>query len=230
MSENILELDKVSKVFKLGEVSLTVLQTVDFRVLKGEFVVIVGPSGTGKTTLLNIAGGLMQATTGEVNILGHSLSKQSEESLARVRNRYVGFIFQMHHLLPEFSAQENVAMPALIAGENKNKVMVRAKARLAEVGLADRWQHRPGELSGGEQQRVAIARALFNEAPLLLADEPTGDLDDKTAEGIHELLLDLNREYNKTLVVVTHNLELAKLADKIVTLKNGNITLDQGEK
>ncbi|MBN1595369.1 ABC transporter ATP-binding protein [candidate division FCPU426 bacterium] len=227
MNEPILEIRDIRKSFLIGPQTLSVLKGVSLSVAKGEVVAIMGPSGAGKTTLLNIAGGLMHPSAGSVKIASQELFLQNDETLSRSRNRHVGFVFQMHHLLPEFTAEENVMMPALIAGAARGPAAERGRLLLQQVGLAKRSQHRPGELSGGEQQRVAIARALMNEPEILLADEPTGDLDGKTAGDIHALFRELNRMYKQTIVVVTHNPELGKSADRIITLEDGLIVSEE---
>ncbi len=223
MNEPILTLSKINKEFKVGRQVLHVLKAVDLTVFKGEVVAVVGPSGAGKTTMLNIAGGLMSPTSGSVRIQDHELGNQDDDILARLRNQLVGFVFQLHLLLPEFTARENVALPGMIGGRSKTACLAKAKALLQEVGLEQRLDHRPGELSGGEQQRVAIARALMNDPQLLLADEPTGDLDGPTARDIHDLLLSLNKKRGQTFILVTHNPELADLADRIISMKDGKI-------
>lgn len=223
MSDPVLICERVVKRFPQGTRTLEVLKGVELTAERGESLAIVGPSGAGKSTLLHIAGGLLRPSDGRVRLDGVWLEGAGDAELARVRNRQVGFVFQMHHLLPEFSALENVGLPARLAGEDPTRVRARARALLDRVGLADRADHRPGELSGGEQQRVAVARALINQPALLLADEPTGDLDRDTAEGIHELLADLRRDRNLTLVVVTHNPDLSRLADRIITLRDGKV-------
>lgn len=221
MNEPALVLAGVTKEFPIGRGRLPVLKGVDLEVRQGEAVAIMGPSGAGKTTLLNIAGGLMHPTAGSIRIQGQELFAQDDEKLSRLRNQLVGFVFQLHHLLPEFTAEENVALPALISGLARGEAIRRSRDLLDQVGLAQRTGHRPGELSGGEQQRVAIARALMNRPALLLADEPTGDLDLATALEIHVLLMSLNRERGQTLIVVTHNPELAGLVDRVIMLKDG---------
>jgi len=228
MNECVLELNNISKMFTMGKQVLPVLKGVSLNVAAGEAVAIMGPSGAGKTTLLNIAGGLMRPTSGMVKISGHELFAQNDDGLSRSRNQYVGFVFQMHHLLPEFTAEENVMMPAMINGVRRDQARQRAQLLLSQVGLEKRFCHRPGELSGGEQQRVAIARALMNQPKLLLADEPTGDLDGSTAREIHQLFQQLNREQGQTVIVVTHNPELGKIADRIITLQDGLIVGEEG--
>lgn len=226
MNNAILKLEKVKKEFIMGQQRLAVLKDIDLEINRGEAVAVVGPSGAGKTTMLNIAGGLLSPTSGSVKLDQHELAGQSDEALAKLRNQLVGFIFQLHHLLPEFDALENVALPALIGNQDKSCVK-QAKRLLDEVGLGHRYHHRPGELSGGEQQRVAIARALMNNPQLLMADEPTGDLDAATAKEIHDLLLSLNKKHHLTLVMVTHNPELAAQADRLITMKDGTIHFEQ---
>jgi lipoprotein-releasing system ATP-binding protein len=223
MSEPVLILKGIKRIFDKGKVNLEVLRGVDLTVEAGEIVAIVGPSGAGKSTLLHIAGGLLKPSSGSVLLNGHNLYFQTDEGMAAYRNKDVGFVFQMHYLLPEFKAWENVALPALVHGESMIRAKHRSQDLLKEVGLSERLEHKPGELSGGEQQRVAIARAIMNQPSLVLADEPTGDLDDTTAEEVEQLLWKLNRDRGITLVFVTHNLQLAQRADRIVTLKNGNV-------
>lgn len=223
MSKLVLDVQNVVKTFNMGGSKLQVLKGINMEVEAGESIAIVGPSGAGKTTLLNIAGGLMTPTTGEVMVNGEQLNGQSDEALSQLRNRLVGFVFQMHHLLPEFSAIENVALPSVIRGHSMEEGRQKAAELLRQVGLKHRMEHRPGELSGGEQQRVAIARSLINDPALLMADEPTGDLDGSTADEIHQLLLALNKERKQTLILVTHNPELAKLTDRIIRMKDGHI-------
>jgi lipoprotein-releasing system ATP-binding protein len=203
--------------------SLEVLKDINLAVYAGEIVAIVGPSGVGKSTLLHLLGALDRSTSGEVEIDGTPISSFDDRALAQFRNRTVGFVFQFHHLLPEFTALENVMMPALIAGRNGRMIAQRAKQLLRDVGLAERASHRPGELSGGEQQRVAVARALMNEPRLVLADEPSGNLDRQSSEGLHQLLWNLSRRDVRTFIIVTHNLELAQKADRVIELFDGRI-------
>jgi lipoprotein-releasing system ATP-binding protein len=223
MNEPVLSLTGVGKVFRQAGRELAVLTDVHMTVERGACVAIVGPSGAGKSTLLHLACGLLRPTSGSVAVAGQMLSGLPDAELCRLRNAQVGFIFQLHHLLPEFSALENVMLPALLAGQIRAEAAAKAEGLLDQVGLSDRAKHRPGELSGGEQQRVAIARALINEPSLLLADEPSGDLDAGTAEGIHELLLRVNRGGGQTPVMVTHNPDLSKLAGRVVHIKGGRI-------
>lgn len=202
---------------------LVVLRGVSLTVNRGETVAIVGASGAGKSTLLHILGALDRPTSGSVEIEGKDIFLASDEELARFRNEHIGFIFQFHHLLPEFTALENVAMPALIAGKRFPEARERALQLLTDIGLADRVDQRPTELSGGEQQRVAVARALMNEPRIVLADEPSGNLDSENAENLHRLIRDLSRRKGHTFVVVTHNESLAKQADRVLRIADGII-------
>ena len=205
---------------------LRVLRDVSFGISTGEFVAVVGESGTGKSTLLHILGTLDRPTGGNVLFEGSDIFDQGDQELAHLRNRSIGFVFQFHHLLPEFSALENVAMPALIRGDRIGAVRERATHLLEILGLAERKNQRPSQLSGGEQQRVAVARALMNEPALVLVDEPTGNLDLRTAGVLHEELIRLAKELRKTFVVATHNPALAALADRVLRLENGTISDD----
>ncbi|NIA28985.1 MAG: ATP-binding cassette domain-containing protein [Actinobacteria bacterium] len=212
------------KSYKMGKAgSLHVLKGINLQVREGEIIAIVGPSGVGKSTLLHLIGGLDWPTKGRVEIDGKDMFRYDNEKLSKLRNQTVGFVFQFHHLLPEFTALENVMMPGLIGRLDNKQLKKRCLTLLEEVGLADRLNHRPGELSGGEQQRLAVARALTNNPRLLLADEPSGNLDVHTANSLHRLLWQLNKKYNQTLIIVTHNKELAEQADKIIELYDGNI-------
>ena len=204
---------------------LHVLKGIDLNVQKGEIVSIVGKSGAGKSTLLHILGTLDEADQGELWIDDVEVSKLNQKEISKFRNKKIGFIFQFHHLLNEFSAAENVAIPAFIAGEPKEKSLKRAKELLDYLGLADRSTHKPNELSGGEQQRVAVARALMNEPSVVYADEPTGNLDKATSEDLHNLLFQLRKEMDQTFVIVTHNEELAALSDRTITMEDGLIRI-----
>ncbi len=203
---------------------LEVLRGVSLTVNPGEVVAIMGDSGTGKTTLLHLLGALDRPDRGIVSYDGENIFEQNDDSLSRWRNRSVGFVFQFHHLLPEFNALENVAMPALIGGETLRRAQSRAGMLLNQLGLRSRLTHRPSELSGGEQQRVAVARALMNQPALVLADEPSGSLDTKTAGALHKEMLNLSRTHNQAFVIATHNPALSQLCDRIFVLKGGQLT------
>lgn len=220
----ILNLDQVSKIYKSGDRSLTVLDNVSFSVEAGSTMAIVGPSGSGKTTLLGLCAGLDRSTSGKVELHETRLDGLSEDQLAAVRNKYVGFIFQNFQLMPTLTALENVMVPLELRGEKNIKP--RALDLLDKVGLADRGHHYPTQLSGGEQQRVSLARAFSNKPHILFADEPTGNLDAETSEKVVKLLFDLNKEAGTTLVVVTHDLELAAKTQRIIKIKGGKIISD----
>jgi lipoprotein-releasing system ATP-binding protein len=202
---------------------LAILKGVDLDVQHGEIVSIVGASGAGKSTLLNIIGTLDKPDSGNVLIRGIDVNTLKSRQLSAFRNKHIGFIFQFHHLLVEFSALENVCIPAYIAGTPKNEAENRATELLKLLGLGDRLDHKPGQLSGGEQQRVAVARALVNNPAMILADEPSGNLDSHNARDLHQLFIDLRREFNQTFIIVTHNEELANLSDRKVLMKDGLI-------
>jgi lipoprotein-releasing system ATP-binding protein len=216
------------KVFRSGKAEITALAGAELCVARGEMVAIVGPSGSGKSTLLHLLGALDMPTSGTVYFAGNSLEAIPDAELAEFRNRAVGFVWQRHHLLPDFTAAENVAMPLLVRGIALREALGAAHGWLDEVGLAGRAQHRAGELSGGEQQRVAIARALVNRPMILLADEPTGDLDEGNADTIFELMQRLHRSQQLTSILATHNLQLAQRCDRILVLEHG--LLATGEK
>lgn len=201
--------------------TLQVLKGVDLDVYKGEIVSIVGPSGAGKTTLLQILGTLDKADAGAIAIDEVNISQLTENQLATFRNKHIGFIFQFHQLLPEFSALENVMIPGLIGGEEASKVRLRAIELLHFLGLAERIEHKPSEMSGGEKQRVAVARALINNPALILADEPSGSLDSKNKHELHQLLFDLRDKFGLTVVIVTHDKELAEISDRVVKMRDG---------
>jgi len=202
---------------------LSVLKGVDIFVNKGEIVSIVGSSGAGKSTLLHILGSLDKANAGEIWINNERIDTLKEKELAKFRNKHIGFVFQFHHLLPEFTALENVCIPGWIAGTPKNDLEARALELLKILGLQDRASHKPSELSGGEQQRVAVARALINNPDIVFADEPTGNLDSKHAQELHELFLHLQKTMGQTFLIVTHNEALAKMSDRVVHMKDGKI-------
>ncbi len=207
--------------------TLEVLRGIHLEIDEGEIVAIVGQSGAGKSTLLHCMGTLDLPTSGSVRVDGEEITKLPSARLAALRNRTIGFVFQFHHLLPEFNAVENVMMPGLINGRPRSQLETRALALLEEVGLKERAHHRPGELSGGEQQRVALARALILEPKLILADEPTGNLDSATSKQIHELFFQINKQRKTTLVIVTHNMALADSMPRVVTLKDGRVEKDE---
>jgi lipoprotein-releasing system ATP-binding protein len=203
---------------------LHVLKGIDLEVKANEIVAIVGPSGAGKSTLLHILGTLDTPDQGEVSMNGVNFRNLKGNKLAHFRNRNIGFIFQFHHLLPEFTAVENVSMPGLIAGNNKSETFRKAKELLVHLGLAERLNHKPSQLSGGELQRIAVARALVNQPAVILADEPSGNLDTQNATELHELFLKLREDLGQTFIIVTHNQQLAGMTDRIIQMKDGQIT------
>ncbi|MBK8230406.1 MAG: ABC transporter ATP-binding protein [Candidatus Eisenbacteria bacterium] len=207
----------------MGSERLEILRQVDLDLDEGEILAVVGTSGSGKSTLLHLLGTLDRPDEGQVHFRGRDLFVMNDQDLARFRNRNLGFVFQFHHLLPEFTALENVSLPGRIQGLGPREVETRARELLGEVGLAARAEHKPGELSGGEQQRVALARALFNRPAVVLADEPTGNLDPATARGLHDLMYTLARRHRQAWIVVTHNEQLAQLADSIGRLEEGTL-------
>ncbi|MBC8024994.1 MAG: lipoprotein-releasing ABC transporter ATP-binding protein LolD [Steroidobacteraceae bacterium] len=219
----VLEARDVTRAFRQGPIDIEVLKGVNVSVRSGERLAIIGASGSGKTTLLQILGGLDKPTTGTVLVSGQDIHSLDEKPRGELRNRTLGFVYQFHHLLPEFSALENVAMPLLVRRMPKQEAEAKARAILVRVGLAERLIHRPNELSGGERQRAAVARALVTEPRLVLADEPTGNLDGANAESVFALMLDLNRELSTSLVVVTHDRRLAARMDRILELERGNL-------
>ncbi len=214
-----IKITNISKSFD----KLNVLKEINLHIKKGEIVSITGPSGAGKTTLLQIIGTLLDADKGSILINDTEITKLNQKSLAKFRNEHIGFVFQFHHLLPEFTAIENICMPAFIKGTNKKTAVKKAKELLDFLNLSNRSEHKPGEMSGGEQQRVAVARALINNPSVILADEPSGNLDTENKKALHQLFFSLRDKFNQTFVIVTHNNELAQMSDRIIKLKDGKI-------
>ncbi|MEM8890277.1 MAG: ABC transporter ATP-binding protein [Bacteroidota bacterium] len=222
--DSILRVENLSKSYPSGDSSLTVLKNIQFDVAPGSKMAIVGPSGSGKTTLLGLCAGLDKASTGDIQLHGSSLASLNEDQRAAIRNEYVGFIFQNFQLIPTLTALENVMVPLELQGKSGAEEV--AKELLTRVGLGDRYHHYPSQLSGGEQQRVALARAFSNRPRILFADEPTGNLDDETSAAVEELMFELNQEAGTTLIIVTHDPELAEKTDRIIRLKGGEIVSD----
>jgi len=224
IAELVLECSGLTREFHEGGRTLEVLKEAELEISAGERIAIVGESGSGKTTLLQLLGGLDLPTRGTVRVQGKDIAGMSGTERGLLRNQALGFVYQFHHLLPEFSALENVAMPLLLRKDSVESIREQAISILQRVGLGERLNHRPGELSGGERQRAAVARALITRPSVVLADEPTGNLDHKTGERVFELMLELNREYGSSLVVVTHDLQLAGRMDRILRLRDGTLT------
>jgi lipoprotein-releasing system ATP-binding protein len=220
---NILTARNLSKTYKTGPIQVEVLKEINLDINAGEIVIIMGPSGVGKSTLLHIIGGLDRPTSGEVVINDENIFILREKDLAVFRNKSIGFVFQFHHLLPEFTALENVMIPGMMYSRDLSQVEKRARHLLDVIGLTNRVGHKPSELSGGEQQRVAVARALINDPNLVLADEPTGNLDKQNSLALHELILDLNKKLNQTFIIVTHNEMMTARAGRVIELEDGRI-------
>ena len=227
MSDIILNSQKLCKSFNDGTSIIHVLKNIDFSIAQGECIAIIGPSGSGKSTLLHLLGGLDKPSSGEVVINHVNWTKLNEKRRCYLRNQWLGFVYQFHHLLPEFTALENVAMPLLLGNRSLNQASALAAAMLNQVGLSERKTHKPAQLSGGERQRVAIARALVHKPHCVLADEPTGNLDQATSGIVLDLMLALNKEINTSLVIVTHDLQIAKRMDKIFLLKEGFLSIQE---
>ncbi len=225
----LVELKKIKKAFEIPDAdkTMTVLEDISFRIDQGESMAVVGPSGSGKSTLLNIIGSLEKPTSGDVFFAGKNLADLRDSELSAIRNREIGFVFQLHHLLPQCTVLENVLIPTIPLGvkKNKNEVMRRAKTLLEKVALKERMDFFPAVLSGGELQRVAVVRALINKPKLILADEPTGSLDKESSENLGRLLVDLNKEEGVALITVTHSMELARLMGKVFNLQDGHLEL-----
>jgi lipoprotein-releasing system ATP-binding protein len=223
-TNTVLSCQQLTKNFSDGALYVEVLKNLNFTVQRGERIAIVGPSGAGKSTLLHILGGLDKPTSGEIMIGDHNIAALSDAQRSKIRNQYLGFVYQFHHLLPEFTVLENVCIPLLIRGIKSEIATQKAMTLLEKVGLGKRRKHKLGELSGGERQRTAIVRALITEPLCILADEPTGNLDSKTAERVYNSMLDLNQEFNTSLIIVTHDLALAAKMDRILQLENGELS------
>jgi len=219
----ILVTENIYKTYQNGPQKVEVIKGIQLEVQTGEIVVIIGPSGVGKSTLLHLVGGLDKPTSGNVLIDGENIFAMNDYDLAVFRNKSIGFIFQFHHLLPEFTALENVIIPGMMHSRANSELEGNAEKMLADVGLSERLHHKPSQLSGGEQQRVAVARALINNPRLVLADEPTGNLDKKNSEALYKLILSLNEKLNKTFIIVTHNEMMAKEASRVIELEDGKI-------
>ena len=228
MNETVLSCEGLCKTFRQGEYAVDVLNGIDFEVREGERIAIVGASGSGKSTLLHLLGGLDIPTAGSVTLKGQKLATLNEAQRGELRNRALGFVYQFHHLLPEFSALDNVAMPLMIRREKRALAHEATHRILARVGLENRAVHVPGELSGGERQRVALARALVTHPACVLADEPTGNLDSKTSQDVLGLLKVTSKRFHQTIVMITHNEEIAQMADRILQIEDGKIVSDSG--
>ena len=227
MNKTALELRKINKIYKGKTENIHILKDLDLKVYEGEFISILGKSGSGKSTLLNVIGMLDSIDDGEIFIEEKKIDRGNEKDIDEIKNKKIGFVFQFHYLLPEFTALENVMLPALLKGEDKRKTEEKAKKLLEEVGLGKRLHHKPSELSGGEKQRAAISRALINDPEILLADEPTGNLDEETSNNIHSLFKRINIEKKQTIIVVTHSRELSNITDKKYYLRGGKLSLEE---
>ena len=220
-NKTVLSCNKIQKIYRDNNRDIEVLSDISLNIMKGERITIMGSSGSGKTTLLQVMGGLDTVTSGSIEIYGESINKANENQKSDIRNRFLGFIYQFHHLLHEFTAQENVAMPLLIRGKGKELSMIESASILEKVGLSKRLDHRPSEMSGGERQRAAVARALITKPSLILADEPTGNLDRGNGNQVMDLMLNIQKEIQSSIVIVTHDLSIAKTADRILELRDG---------
>ena len=220
-NKTVLSCSKIQKIYRDNNRDIEVLSDISLNIMKGERITIMGSSGSGKTTLLQVMGGLDTVTSGSIEIHGESINKANENQKSDIRNRFLGFIYQFHHLLHEFTAQENVAMPLLIRGKGKESSMIESASILEKVGLSKRLDHRPSEMSGGERQRAAVARALITKPSLILADEPTGNLDRGNGNQVMDLMLNIQKEIQSSIVIVTHDLSIAKTADRILELRDG---------
>jgi len=232
VGDSLIKLENVWKIYQLGKVELTILKNITLDVSRGDFVVILGPSGSGKSTLLNLLGCLDLPTRGRAFLAGRDIAKLSEDELAQIRGKTIGFIFQQFNLLQNLSALENVMIPMIFQGKSESERRERAEFLLSSLGLGERILHRPSELSGGEQQRIAIARALSNNPEIIVADEPTGNLDSSTGKKIMEILINLHQEEKKTIIVVTHDPTIANYSNQIVNIKDGQLVANHlvGEK
>lgn len=227
MNNLALELRKINKIYKGKTENIHILKDLDLKVSEGEFISILGKSGSGKSTLLNVIGMLDSIDNGEIFIEEKKIDRGNEKEIDEIKNKKIGFVFQFHYLLPEFTALENVMLPALLKGEDKKKAEEKAKKLLEEVGLGERLHHKPSELSGGEKQRAAISRALINDPEILLADEPTGNLDEETSNNIHNLFKRINVKKKQTIIVVTHSRELSNITDKKYYLRGGKLVSEE---
>jgi len=223
-SETVLQATAISRRYSQGDLSVDVLNSLSLTINRGDRIGIVGSSGSGKSTLLHLLGGLDQPSSGQVIVAGQDLAKLSQRARGVLRNKYLGFVYQFHHLLPEFTALENVSMPLLIRKDSVKQSNKKAAELLERVGLGERLTHKPAELSGGERQRAAIARALVTNPHIVLADEPTGNLDESTADKVYELMLELNRELSTSFLIVTHDTKLAARMDRVLTLTHGTLS------